>query len=194
MALSFLFDRYGHKPFRELTHREQRIFLLKALAAGAIVLTIIVAPGLGIIFKQLDARTKKEQRKVTKKIQYLVNKGYMERIGNRYKIAKRGIDLLTTEAVWNLEPPLKKKWDGKWHFVFFDIPGKKETARQALRARLQEIGAKRYQNSIFVFPHDLRSCIAPFARFYGIGDAVRFVVAEKIDDAQKFEKEFGLGK
>ena len=34
----------------------------------------------------------------------------------------------------------RKKWDGKWRIVVFDIPEKKKAAREALRKKLKDLG------------------------------------------------------
>ena len=113
-------------------------------------------------------------------MQTLERSGYVEKTFRTYALSEKGKRLLTEDAVWNLKPPTVKGWDGEWHIVLFDIPGKKERARQALRARLQELGYKPYQNSVFVHKQNLRTLIEKFAAFYGIRGNVRFMIAKKI--------------
>jgi CRISPR-associated endonuclease Cas2 len=80
-----------------------------------------------------------------------------------------------------MTPATAGRWDGKWYFIMFDIPGKMERPRKALRARLHELGYRSYQNSVFVHKHDLRKYVEPFCEFYGIQKHIRFITAVHVD-------------
>lgn len=47
----------------------------------------------------------------------------------------------------------KKKWDGKWRLVIFDIEEKLRKVRNNLRRKLKELGFGMWQKSIYISPH-----------------------------------------
>jgi len=44
-------------------------------------------------------------------------------------------------------------WDKKWRLVIFDIPEKNKPAREALRAKLKELGFLELQHSAWIYPY-----------------------------------------
>jgi len=49
----------------------------------------------------------------------------------------------------------RRKWDGRWRLVLFDLPAAEGTARNRLRNTLRERGFGWLQNSVWVSPHPL---------------------------------------
>jgi DNA-binding transcriptional regulator PaaX len=180
LPYGIIWNMTTYKPISEYSPRELTIILLSLIAAGTLIITLAAAPGLGMVIRLFAPRNSKERVRLRKKIYDLMRSGYIEKGTTRYTISEKGRHLLTEEEVWNLQPPKMKRWDGKWHMVLFDIPGKKERARQALRARLTDLGYKPYQNSVFAHKQNLRPLIEKFATFYGIRGNIRFVTATSI--------------
>lgn len=50
----------------------------------------------------------------------------------------------------------KKKWDGKWRVVIFDISEDKKSKRELIRKWLKNIGLKELQRSVYVYPFDFK--------------------------------------
>jgi phenylacetic acid degradation operon negative regulatory protein len=53
------------------------------------------------------------------------------------------------EACW------RRKWDGRWRLVLFDLPAAEGTARNRLRNALRERGFGWLQNSVWISPHPM---------------------------------------
>lgn len=66
----------------------------------------------------------------------------------------------------------RQKWDGKWRIVIFDIEEKEKATRNALRAKLQELGFGMLQESVWVTPHDLIADFREFLKAKGLGEKV----------------------
>jgi hypothetical protein len=49
----------------------------------------------------------------------------------------------------------KKRKDGKWIMIIFDIPEKKRRARELLREALVDLGYQKLQQSVWVCPYDV---------------------------------------
>lgn len=93
----------------------------------------------------------------------------------------------------NLTTPLKQvKWDGKWRILLFDIPNKKTDARNALRQTLRELGMQKLQNSAWVTPWDCSAQFLTMKYVYGIEPYITLVVADSIDEEEKWKKQFKL--
>lgn len=74
-----------------------------------------------------------------------------------------------------------KKWDGKWRIIMFDIPEVKKDARDALRQKLNSLGMRQVQKSVFAYPYECKKEIDFISGFYDIPDYILYLEA-KIDD------------
>lgn len=50
----------------------------------------------------------------------------------------------------------KKKWDGKWRVVIFDISEDKKSKRELIRKWLKNIGLKELQRSVYIYPFNFK--------------------------------------
>lgn len=86
----------------------------------------------------------------------------------------------------------KRKWDGKWRVVVFDIPEKKRIFRDIIRDHLKVIGFKKLQNSVFIFPYPCEPEILALVDVYGAAPFVRVMTVSDIDNADQLKKAFSL--
>lgn len=180
-----------HKPLGAWRAKEYTIAILSGIAVGTILVSVLAAPNLAQVFTLFKTKNRKERYRLANKMRYLERAGYMSKTGTRYALTQKGRAYLDEAYVWGLVPRIPKRWDKKWHFVAFDIPGEKhfERARQALRTRLAELGFARYQDSLLVHRYDMRDVIEPFAAFYGIKHYLVFIAAVKIDNEHAVAKQ-----
>lgn len=66
------------------------------------------------------------------------------------------------------------RWDGKWRTVLYDIPEKKKPAREALRAKLKELGFYEWQKSVWVHPFPCRDEIDFVIEVFDLRPYVRY--------------------
>lgn len=84
-------------------------------------------------------------------------------------------------------------WDKKWRVVIFDIPDKtKRRARDALRARLRDLGFYQLQKSVWVFPYSCEKEIQFLCEIFDITPFVNLIVAESIHNDIWLKKYFKL--
>lgn len=86
----------------------------------------------------------------------------------------------------------RKKWDGKWRVVVFDVPEKKRTFRDIIREHLKAIGFKKLQHSVFIFPYPCEPEILALVDVYGAASFVRVMTVSDIDNAEQLKKAFSL--
>jgi len=86
----------------------------------------------------------------------------------------------------------KRKWDGKWRMVVFDIPERLRWGRDALREKLKKLGFFELQKSVFIFPYECKDEINFVIEFFKLRKFVRFCVLESIDNELHLKKIFHL--
>jgi len=126
---------------------------------------------------------KKGRKRMQNLISYLKKKGYIK-IKNLEK--KEGV-LITRKGAERILKinlkicPRKRRNDGKWIMVIFDIPEEKRLLREIFRERLQTIGYQKLQKSIWVSPFDVFEETERIIRKYGIDTYVRIFLIEEIE-------------
>lgn len=71
--------------------------------------------------------------------------------------------------------PMPKHWDGRWRFVLFDIPEKSRLKRNIFRNKLQELGFKKVQQSLWVIPYPCKDEVDFIVEFLELRHYVRFL-------------------
>jgi len=86
----------------------------------------------------------------------------------------------------------KKKWDGRWFMVFFDVPEMQRSKRDYLRTFLRRLGFYPYQKSVYIFPYDCEKEVALIKKIVEGAKYMKYIIAEKIEEENKIKKYFGL--
>lgn len=126
----------------------------------------------------------------------LVAKGYAtwtERDGKKYlRLTPAGRKVLAFEQAKITLKNQKKKWDGRWRMVVFDIPERRRAVRFRLRKIMGEIGFVRLQDSVWVYPHDCEDFIAMLKAELKIGKDVLYAIADTIEHDRDVRRHFSL--
>ena len=86
----------------------------------------------------------------------------------------------------------KKKWDGKWFLVFFDVPKIQNNKRDYLRSYLLKIGFMKYQHSVYIFPYECEKEVMLIKKIVEGAKYMTYIVAEKIENESKIKSLFNL--
>jgi DNA-binding transcriptional regulator PaaX len=86
----------------------------------------------------------------------------------------------------------KRRWNGRWRVVIFDVPERRRKIRDRLRILIQETGFVRLQDSVWFFPYDCEEFIALLKAELKIGSAVLYMVVEEIENDKHLREHFGL--
>ncbi|MBI5644924.1 CRISPR-associated endonuclease Cas2 [Candidatus Kaiserbacteria bacterium] len=127
----------------------------------------------------------------------LVIKGYVRRVrrdGKTYlEITDRGRQHLRVEEARTRSPArAKRKWDGRYRLVMFDIPEQRKSTRERLRRLMIEFGFMRLQNSVWISPYDCEELIALVKAELRIGSAVLYALVDQIEQEYRIKEHFGL--
>jgi len=188
----------------ETEARKKRIYtnvqqsLLAAVALAGIVLVATTAPNLPMALDKLPAIKRAKLR-----YQYrtafgrLAAQGHIvfeKRNDKQYaRITESGRKALAFEQEKaKLKNVNKKRWNGRWRVVIFDVPEKRRKTRDRLREIMERTGFARLQDSVWVFPYDCEDFIALLKAELKIGAAVLYMVVEQIENDKHLRAHFGL--
>lgn len=188
----------GIKTAREYRQGELARDILRLVGAGIVVAgAAFAAPNTVQLIKYFDPKSPRERNRIWKTIKYLEAKHKIdleEREGVLSVIlTAQGRLQLDEDAVWELAVRRPYRWDRKWRIVMFDFPARHEHARKAFRLKLQDLGFVLYQRSVFIYPYECHEEVHTIAKWYGVDQYIRYIVATEVHDMREFVKVFGLG-
>jgi len=176
--------------------RERTVRILKMVALGVLIIVIGAAPSPRMIGRMLHdltlGDTAENRRYARRKIKQLKQGGYLKKHGVRYAVSDKGGRLLSGEAIWNLQIPRPRRWDGWWHLIMFDIPQAESTARKALNSALLRMGIAQYQQSVLIYPYPIKDTLLEVCRFYKVTRYVSFISARDVDGSAALKRFFKL--
>lgn len=125
---------------------------------------------------------KKRKEDFIKLINYLKSRGYL----NVKDLKNRKAVILTSKGmkkVFNIKIKIterKKRQDGKWQMVFFDIPETRRMDRDIFRRQLKYLGYQKLQQSIWVSPYDVLGDTQNLIKNYRLSRFVRLLLVEEV--------------
>ena len=172
----------------------QKIILETVKLAGLIGVAAI-APNVLSVMKKVGLITHPRQIESIKRSRdKLIDKGLLENKNNQLKITRHGKRYLLkcSSLRENKELNKKKKWDGKWRVLIFDIPETKRFDRDSVRYALVSIGFMRLQDSVWVYPYNCEDLISLLRADTETEGEVLYMIVEAIENDEPIKKYFGL--
>ncbi len=74
----------------------------------------------------------------------------------------------------------KKRKDGKWTMLIFDVPEKHRKSRDLLRSVLHNLGYKIFQKSAWITPYDVSEKTEQLLQYYSLDEFVKIFLIEEI--------------
>jgi len=179
--------------------RIQNAILLSVYGVG-IAAIAITAPNAARLLKYVDPYIKKKTNPAGRMHQAtsrLVARGLLEW---RVTGGKRSLQLTAKGKVFAerlilesaVDTGKKKKWDGRWRLVSFDIWEKHRNKRDRLRWLLHKIGFKKVHASLWIYPYDCEELIVFMRTDLCVGRGVLYFVADAIEGDRELRKYFKL--
>jgi hypothetical protein len=138
----------------------------------------------------------KNKQDYYKSFYYLKKKGLIKRAhGATFRLSKAGEKeafFAHLDAQTILYKPKKRKWDGRWRMIIFDVPEKKRRYRDYLRQMLKTLDFKELQKSIWVTPYPIPDFLKELLWEERMGHFTRFITIKEIDYDKDLKKVFGL--
>ncbi|MCI0560444.1 MAG: hypothetical protein MN733_18310 [Nitrososphaera sp.] len=86
----------------------------------------------------------------------------------------------------------RRRWDGRWRVLIFDIPEKRKHLREHIRNSLRAVGFARLQDSVWTFPYDCEEFVALLKADFKIGKDMIYMIVDEMESDGTLKKQFGL--
>lgn len=174
-----------------------RTLLPMIAAAGAIGL-IFVCPPLGAAVGKFICEGKKYHGwRVRQSLDRLKKQKYISATENEdgsitVRITKHGLPHALTYKLDTMQLNEPKKWDRKWRVIIFDIPNTYNRIRDVFRTRLEQLGLRKLQESVYVSPYPCFDEVEFLRELYDIAITVQYLLVEHIENDTELKQKFNL--
>ena len=155
-----------------------------------------VVPSTNQLIDFFNPEGRDARNRIWKTIKYLEEKNriHIEHRGEEQYVylTAEGRIKLNEDAIWDMVVHKPRAWDQKWRLVMFDLPADNDRHRHSFRVKLEDLGFRLYQRSVFIFPYECHDEIHAIAKWYGINEHIRYIVATEVHDTRHFAKLFDL--
>lgn len=128
------------------------------------------------------------------KVNYLKTQGliniFLENNKRFAEITPKGLENLKQARFDDLAVRRAKKWDGKFRIVIFDVPEDKKLHRDGIRRKLDQIGFKQIQKSVFAYPFECKEEIEFISGWYNANRYIKYMIAEIIEGEDEIIRHF----
>lgn len=172
--------------------------VLRVVAVAGLLSLAMVAPNAVQLLKILDSKKRSDASyRVKKVISKLQKQGLVEvknEIGEKFlALTPSGERWLERERIkQELTSVKKRRWDGCWHVVMFDIKEWSRRKRDLLRLELQDFGFIKLQNSVWVTPYDCEKIVELLKVDLELGRDVLYLRVKEISEDKQLRIKFGL--
>lgn len=174
--------------------RNIKRIVLQSVAAVGIIGVAIVAPNvlgamkkLGLLPKRYDLGNIERARKDLVRDGFLrYDKAGMLRLTGKGEAQMRMLELS------EYGKKVKRRWDGRWRVLTFDVPEYRKGLRDKIRRTLSAIGFVRLQDSVWVYPYDCEDLIVLLKADFKIGKDVLYMIVDELEYDGPIRKQFEL--
>lgn len=172
--------------------------VLATVAVTGFVLVATVAPKIFSLLEHIPAmkraRLKYRAKTVLGRLVIMGLIAFETRDGKKYaRLTEDGKKVIAFERQkFALAKTKKRRWDGRWRVIIFDVPERRRLVRDHLRDTMQETGFAHLQDSVWIFPYDCEDFVALLKADLKIGTAVLYMVVEQIENDKHLRAHFNL--
>lgn len=172
---------------RKLTKTQQ--ILIYLVEKGLLLKETLYNPA-GFLRHELQIRDRIEMQAFYNVIGRLKREGYLEEIEENGRKKIRA----TLRAKFKIIKFRRKSkiWDGKWRIVVFDIPEIQKKMRNFFRKRLQDIGYRQLQKSVWICPYNIADNTEDLIELCNAREYVHYLLVEELDNKDVLMNLFNL--
>ncbi len=126
----------------------------------------------------------KNKQKFNKLIYYLKKNNFIKvknlKGNNAILLTKEGKDKAIRASFKIGDGQQKRRKDGKWIMVIFDIPQNRKRDRTLLMSVLKNLGYKLFQQSVWINPYDVFEKTERSLQFYSLDRYVRIFLVDEL--------------
>lgn len=173
--------------------------LLHTIAAAGILSVALLAPNALQVLKMFDggkARRMNPKYLFSSAFDRMLMKGLI-RIdrttkGSFARLTDAGKNELAKYVARHPDTRRHGRWDGRWRMVIYDIREQRRATREQLKELLRAFGFYRLQHSVWVYPYDSEALLILLKANFKLGNEVRYLVVEQIENDRKLKSIFNL--
>lgn len=171
--------------------------ILRLVAIGGFTAAMLIAPNsvqlfnkpIRKYFNKLDKKAQK--RELMKFHRYMLRQNLIsENYQHGLQLTKKAKKRLLKADINNLKIQTNTVWDNKWRLIFYDIPEKYKSGRDALSHKLRSLGCYQLQRSIWVHPYPCKKIVETIAAAYDIDKYVTYAETTYIANEQLLKSHF----
>jgi DNA-binding transcriptional regulator PaaX len=167
-----------------------RKVILQTVAVAGVLSVGLLAPNVLYAFKKLGIFPKHPN--FNRSRNRLVRNGLLKYEGKFLRLTEKGQEELMRLKMSDFTNIVRKKWDGKWRILTFDIPESRRKTRDNIRQTLHSIGFYRLQNSVWIYPYDCEDYINLLKSDLKIGKDLLYIIADSVEYDKNLKKAFNL--
>lgn len=177
---------------RKRTRRKNlRRLVLGAIGIAGILTVAAVAPNvLGIMGKRGIMPVGRQKEIINRARDRLIRQGLLQRSNGQLRLTPKGNRELQMQEMMDFRTLRKKRWDGKWRVLIFDIPEYRKSLREMIRRTLISIGFVRLQDSVWIFPYDCEDLIALLKADFKTGKNILYMIVDELEGDAELKKYF----
>jgi len=143
-----------------------------------------------ILYHQMETLDKIDRQVFYNTLRRLKNEGYLQEVEEagrkKFKVTLKGRVKLFKYLRH------KRKWDGKWRIVIFDIPERKKKMRDFFREKLEELGYRKLQESVWICPYNIADKTEEVIELCAAQPYIHYLLVEELDNKEILKKLFKL--
>lgn len=172
--------------------------ILMTVALGGVALGGAVIPGLLKAMEAFDFDDSSYSNNKIKNSFYSLRRRKFIKIVKdkngkiKVKLTNKGEKRVREFIIDELKINKPKNWDRKWRVLIFDIPVKMNSAREALRKKIKDLGFYQFQGSVWFYPYPCEDEILAMAEFFNASEYIEIMTVERVLHEKELKKYFKL--
>ena len=167
--------------------------ILNSVAVAGILAISVAAPNVITALHKLGMLpSRNDIGAVNRARQRLLRQGLLIRDGDYLKLSMRGEAALALFQARELSQRPRRKWDGRWRILMFDIPERRKSQRERIRETLRSIGFVLLQDSVWVYPYDCEDLVALLKANLKVGKDMLYLIVDEMESDTWLRNRFKL--
>ena len=171
--------------------------VLSAIAVSGVLLIAMAAPNALQLLGKYAKNKRRFPDETRSALSRLAKKGlvvFEETSGRKYaRITPAGEQKLAREdALLRFTSGVRRRWDGRYRLVMFDISERRKGARNRLASEMRSWGFLRLQDSVWLYPYDCEEIIALLKTNLLLGREVIYAIVEHMENDRWVRKHYNL--
>lgn len=171
----------------------QKAILAAVIIAGVLPFALLGPQSLVFLKKVgLFPETQSKRSSIARARRQLIARGHIRVHDGFLEITPQGKEELERLSLQNYQVKKPRRWDGKWRVLIFDIPEARKSTRDRIRHSLLEVGFKKIQDSVWLYPYDCEEFVALLKAELRVGKDLLYMIVDALEGDHKHRAFFGL--